>query len=71
MLTKSQRVFGLDMNQMVSNDYGDGPVIFNFDRDEGDDMIDDVLLLSVEDWQDLGSPVRLTVTIEPGDLLNA
>jgi hypothetical protein len=29
------------------------------------------LTMTAESWRDLGSPLQVTLTIEPGDLLNA
>jgi hypothetical protein len=33
-------------------------------------VITRTLILSYEDWRDLGSPDQLTVTVDPGDTLN-
>lgn len=39
--------------------------------DNGNDEGDKEVIFSKMDWEDMGSPFEVTVTIEPGDKLNA
>jgi hypothetical protein len=61
-LEKSQKV----LHTLYS---GRDSVTFGYeDEDTGDEVA--VLILSINDWEDFGRPMTVTVTIEPGDLLN-
>lgn len=63
ILRKSQRV--LDYDQRRSDDHA---VCFSSDGE--DDLVRTHLYINRLDMQDFGQPLRVTVTIEPGDLLN-
>lgn len=41
-----------------------------FTYEDGDGVEQESLFLSFDKWKDLGKPKHLTITIEPGDLLN-
>lgn len=51
--------------------FGEHAVVFEVGRDE-DELVRPPAELQIgkEDWQDMGEPDKITVTIEPGDLLN-
>jgi hypothetical protein len=66
MLTKLRAV----MTHLPSPDQdADLRVTFTLAYDDTG-VITRTLILSYEDWRDLGSPEQLTVTIDPGDTLN-
>ena len=45
-------------------------VVFTGPNDEGDESRGHILSVNREVWDEMGSPEAITVTIEPGDLLN-
>jgi hypothetical protein len=51
--------------------YADSSVTFSREAEEGEDRFSRrEIKFSYEDWVELGGPTKITVTIEPGDLLN-
>ncbi len=62
-MTRSRQVlvYDLDFN---------GTVHFHNEVDEPDERYRTCLLLVDADWRDMGSPQEITITIEPGGLLN-
>lgn len=52
----------LEQNAFLTNT-GNGQVVFSDRQNE--------IHLEQMDWEDMGSPQSITMTIEPGDLLNA
>ena len=62
MLTKQQVV----MHRIVR----DGVYVEHFQEDYTDLAHPRKIVISHADWADMGSPEVVTVTIEPGDLLN-
>lgn len=64
-LVKTQRI--LDLEPVESPDE---PVTFVQWSDDADTLTT-VVTVSASTWQELGRPSKLTVTLEPGDLLNA
>lgn len=48
----------------------DETVIFYQPNDDDTDLVDREIAFSLDDWHDMGSPLSITVTIQPGDLLN-
>lgn len=62
LLLKHQTVLGLSTTN--------GPrVRFSREREEDGD-VNDTVYISRADWDDMGRPETITVTVEPGDLLN-
>ena len=41
-----------------------------FDTDDEDDESNRHVSMSVQNWNDMGQPNEITVTVEPGDRLN-
>ena len=61
-LTKTRQVLVTDLQT-------DGTVHFHNKRDE-DERYRTYLLMDATDYEAMGSPEKITVAIEPGDLLN-
>jgi hypothetical protein len=64
-LTRSRCVMDLDPGQIQ---YPDDPVFVCRHEDTGD--ITRTVVLATADWDLMGRPERVTVSVEPGDLLN-
>lgn len=64
-LIKTQRVL-----EMQAVETPDEPVTFvQYEDDHG--FLTTAVTISATTWRDMGCPDKLTVTLEPGDLLNA
>ena len=63
-LTKTRQLLDFDMVTM-----DEATAIFKHDAEDGE-RCRSVLLIDLEDYKSLGKPRQVTVTIEPGDLLN-
>lgn len=63
MLVKTTRVLQYEGN------LGDNRVRFSRAPDEPGDLTT-IVSLDRDSWEDLGRPDHITITIEPGDLLN-
>ena len=69
-MTKTQQVLVLDETVIVvDTDEPLSPVYFQNLHDEGETTRTQ-LLMQTGDYEAMGRPDRITVTIEPGDLLN-
>lgn len=54
-------------------DYGmeaGGVVHFHTEPPEEGEYYRSYMLMDTDDWRDMGEPDKITITIEPGDLLN-
>jgi uncharacterized protein YaeQ len=64
-LTQSQQVLALLFKSEVSVSFGTPQ-----EENDADYRWGSSLHLNMEDWEDMGSPEQVTVTIVPGDTLN-
>ena len=69
-MTKHQTVMHIvDVSKYVNRD--DIRVYFSAIREEGDEPYsNETHRIQRSEWEDMGKPDTITVTVEPGDLLN-
>lgn len=44
--------------------------VASFSNEDEDNERPELYVMSIEDWYDFGEPIEITLTVEPGDLLN-
>ena len=62
-LTKTRQVLDFDLEAL-------GTTHFHSHLDEEGERYRTVVLIDSEDWVSMGKPDQITITIEPGNLLN-
>lgn len=63
MMTKHQTIMQMSEGQAFT-----GLVIF--EQEEIDGEVTEQVCITEQNWEDLGNPDVITVTVEPGDILN-
>jgi hypothetical protein len=58
------------MHKATEQPFAESIIFDNSDPDDSGGWVPDQYLCDVDMWDDLGQPDTITVTVEPGDLLN-